>query len=132
MLTEGFGVSAAIAGQARGTATVGNDHLGGVRPTTGHGTPGDFVVEEPRAESLLTAVTHLQRELAAYPNQLLDRTVAEDELVAMAREHSAQVPRMRNSLLLIVGALGSVSALRPALTQLHQAINLYGVQALHP
>lgn len=90
------------------------------------GTRGE---EDPRAEALCAAVARLRRELASYPAELPDRGVAEDELAAldaMVRGGTAEVPRLRRSLLLIAGAVGSVSALSPTLTEVRQVIDLFG------
>lgn len=85
--------------------------------------------EDPRAAELRLAVARLRRELAAHPAELPDRVIAEDELAAldaMARTGAPELHRLRRSLLLIAGALGSVSALAPALTGVRVAIDLFG------
>ncbi|MEU0805822.1 DUF5955 family protein [Streptomyces sp. NPDC005970] len=85
--------------------------------------------EDPRATELRRAVARLRRELAAHPADLPDRAIADDELAAldaMAREGVPEVPRLRRALLLIAGALGSVSALAAALTGVRAAIDLFG------
>ncbi|MFJ8823062.1 DUF5955 family protein [Streptomyces sp. NPDC102467] len=85
--------------------------------------------EDPRVAELRTAVSRLRRELAAHPAEFMDRGIAEDELAAldaMADGGSPEVPRLRRSLLLIAGAIGSVSALSAALTQVRGAIELFG------
>ncbi|MDX3230002.1 DUF5955 family protein [Streptomyces sp. ME19-01-6] len=85
--------------------------------------------EDPRATELRRAVARLRRELAAHPADLPDRAIADDELAAldaMAREGVPEVPRLRRALLLIAGALGSVSALAPALRGVRAAIDLCG------
>ncbi|TVL93446.1 hypothetical protein CD790_07120 [Streptomyces sp. SAJ15] len=82
--------------------------------------------EDPRAMELLRAVGRLRRELAAHPADLPDRAIAEDELGtldAMARGGTPELPRLRRSLLLVAGAVGSVSALRPALGAVRAAID---------
>ncbi|MGK5632528.1 DUF5955 family protein [Streptomyces sp. URMC 123] len=84
---------------------------------------------DPRVAELLTAVSRLRRELAGHPAELSDREVAEDELAAldaMVRTGRPEVPRLRRSLLLVAGALGSVSALCDALTGVRRAIELFG------
>ncbi|MEU4682690.1 DUF5955 family protein [Streptomyces xinghaiensis] len=84
---------------------------------------------DPRVEELCTAVSRLRRELAAHPADLRDRTIAEDELAALYAMVSAgvpEVPRMRRSLLLVAGAVGSVSALAPALARVRHGIELFG------
>ncbi|MBQ0987936.1 hypothetical protein KBZ10_26140 [Streptomyces sp. F63] len=78
---------------------------------------------------LRTAVSRLRRELAAHPADLRDRAIAEDELAALSAMVGAGLPditRMRRSLLLVVGAVGSVSALAPALARVRQAVELFG------
>ncbi|MFI1331650.1 DUF5955 family protein [Streptomyces sp. NPDC020845] len=85
--------------------------------------------EDPRAAELRRAVARLRRELAAHPADLPDRAIADDELAAldaMACEGVPEVPRLRRALLLIAGALGSVSALAPALRGVRAAIDLFG------
>jgi hypothetical protein len=75
------------------------------RPVTG----GD---EDPRVAGLRTAVSRLRRELAAHPAEFTDRAIAEDELAALAAMATGglpEIPRLRRSLLLIAGAIGSVS-----------------------
>ena len=85
--------------------------------------------EDPRVTSLRTAVARLRRELAGYRVHLSDREVAEEELAALAAAAAAGVPRterLRGSLLRLSGALGSVSALAPALGEVRRAIDLFG------
>jgi hypothetical protein len=85
--------------------------------------------EEPRAAELRAAVARLRRELAGYPAEFSDRGIAEDELAVLAAMVAAgdpEIPRMRRSLLLIAGAVGSVSALSPALMQVRAAVDLFG------
>jgi hypothetical protein len=86
--------------------------------------------EDPRAVELRLAVARLRRELAAHPVELPDRAIADDELAAleaMARTGAPELHRLRRSLLLIAGALGSVSALGPALTGVRVAIDVFGI-----
>ncbi|MEU8569783.1 DUF5955 family protein [Streptomyces pathocidini] len=86
------------------------------------------VVEDPRVLELSEAVSRLRRELAGHPADLSDRAVAEDELAAldaMVRAGAPEVPRLRRSLLLVAGALGSVSALAPALAEMRQVIDTF-------
>ncbi|KAA6213182.1 hypothetical protein CP973_28280 [Streptomyces albofaciens JCM 4342] len=74
-------------------------------------------------------MARLRRELALLPAELADRTAADDELAAlyaMVSAGSPDVSRLRRSLLLITGAVGSVSALAPALTDVRELIGLYG------
>lgn len=94
----------------------------GQTPVTGSG-------KDPRTTALGVAVSRLRRELAGHPGHLPDQGIAEDELSVLAGMVAAgrpEVPRMRRSLLLIAGAIGSVSALAPALMQVRNAVDLFG------
>ncbi|MET9801089.1 DUF5955 family protein [Streptomyces sp. NPDC006368] len=85
--------------------------------------------QDPRVTELSAAVARLRRELAAYPADFLDRGIAEEELAAlaaMARGGMPEVRRLRRSLLLVAGAIGSVSALGAALTGVREAVELFG------
>lgn len=85
--------------------------------------------EDPRLAGLNGAVSRLRRELAGYPVEFRDRAIAEDELAALAAMVAGGAPeiaRMRRSLLLIVGSIGSVSALGPALMSVRNAVDLFG------
>lgn len=85
--------------------------------------------EDPRVSGLRTAVSRVRRELAAHPVEFTDRGIAEDELAAldaMAVSGRPEVPRLRRSLLLIAGSLGSVSALSAGLTEVRNAVELFG------
>ncbi|MFF8841584.1 DUF5955 family protein [Streptomyces sp. NPDC015127] len=85
--------------------------------------------EDPRATRLRAAVAQLRRELAGYRAEFGDRAIAEDELAVLAAMIAAgdpEIPRMRRSLLLIAGAIGSVSALSPALMQVRNAVDTFG------
>ncbi|WP_353945585.1 DUF5955 family protein [Streptomyces sp. HUAS MG91] len=85
--------------------------------------------EDPRVAELRTAVSRLRRELASHPVEFADRGIAEDELAsldAMAGGGQPEVPRLRRSLLLVAGAIGSVSALSGALSQVRGAVELFG------
>ena len=85
--------------------------------------------EDPRVAELRTAVARLRRELAAHPAEFPDRGIAEDELAAlaaMAVSGAPEVPRLRRSLLLIAGAIGSVSALAAGLSAVRGAVELFG------
>lgn len=78
---------------------------------------------------LRTAVSRLRRELAAHPAEFRDRGIAEDELAAlaaMAVSGVPEIPRLRRSLLLIAGSIGSVSALAPGLAEVRDAVELFG------
>ncbi|AXG81083.1 DUF5955 family protein [Streptomyces paludis] len=84
---------------------------------------------DPRTVELGTAVSRLRRELAGYQNEFRDRAIAEDELAALAAMVAAGAPetaRMRRSLLLIVGSIGSVSALAQPLMNVRNAVDLFG------
>ncbi|MFC9460700.1 DUF5955 family protein [Streptomyces sp. NPDC056637] len=90
--------------------------------------------EDPRVAELRTAVSRLRRELAAHPAEFPDRAVAEDELAAldaMAAGGIPEIPRLRRSLLLIAGAIGSVSALAKGLGDVRNAVELFGGPPLH-
>jgi hypothetical protein len=85
--------------------------------------------EDPRVAELRTAVSRLRRELAAHPAEFPDRAIAEDELAALASMTTHGVPetqRLRRSLLLIAGAIGSVSALSRGLSEVRNAVDLFG------
>ncbi len=85
--------------------------------------------EDPRVTELRAAVSHLRRELAGHPAELPDRGVAEDELAsvhAMALSGAPEIMRLRRSLLLVAGSIGSVSALAGALRRVRDAIELFG------
>jgi hypothetical protein len=85
--------------------------------------------EDLRVVELRTAVSRLRRELAAHPAEFPDRGIAEDELAALAAmtiDGVPETPRLRRSLLLIAGAIGSVSALSPGLTRVRDTVELFG------
>ncbi|MEV5606184.1 DUF5955 family protein [Streptomyces sp. NPDC052299] len=85
--------------------------------------------EDPRVAELRTAVSRLRRALAGHPGRFPDRAIAEDELAAldaMALSGAPEIPRLRRSLLLIAGAIGSVSALAAALRDVRVAVDLFG------
>ncbi|MBA2809992.1 hypothetical protein E0500_021965 [Streptomyces sp. KM273126] len=85
--------------------------------------------EDPRVVELKTAVSRLRRELAAHPAEFPDRAIAEDELAAlaaMAVSGIPEIPRLRRSLLLIAGSIGSVSALTNGLADVRSAVELFG------
>ncbi|MCX4578432.1 DUF5955 family protein [Streptomyces sp. NBC_01571] len=85
--------------------------------------------EDPRVAELRTAVSRLRRELAVHPVEFPDRGIAEDELAAlaaMALSGAPEIPRLRRSLLLIAGAIGSVSALATGLAEVRSAVELFG------
>ncbi|MBZ6200007.1 hypothetical protein KVH17_09765 [Streptomyces olivaceus] len=85
--------------------------------------------DDVRVTALRIAVSRLRRQLAVLPVDFPDRTIAEDELAdlaAMAGRGIPEVPRLRRSLLLVAGAIGSVSALKPGLTEVRNAVELFG------
>nr|WP_235882664.1 DUF5955 family protein [Streptomyces apricus] len=101
--------------------------------TGGEGDPG-VAQEDPRVAELRTAVSRLRRELAAHPAELPDRGVAEDELAALAAMAGGglpETPRLRRSLLLVAGSIGSVSALAAGLAAVRGAIELFGEPPPH-
>ncbi|MFJ9038182.1 DUF5955 family protein [Streptomyces sp. NPDC102406] len=84
--------------------------------------------EDPRVAELRAAVSRLRRELAAHPAEFPDRVIAEEELAALDAMVSVgipEAPRLHRSLLLVAGAIGSMSALSAALTQVRGAIELF-------
>jgi hypothetical protein len=94
----------------------------GQRPVTGSD-------KDPRVAGLRSAVSRLRRELAAHPAEFPDRGIAEDELAAlaaMAVTGMPEVPRLRRSLLLIAGSIGSVSALARGLADVRTAVDSFG------
>ncbi|GGV36471.1 hypothetical protein GCM10010277_22980 [Streptomyces longisporoflavus] len=89
--------------------------------------------EDPRVAELSTAVSRLRRELAAHPVEFPDRGIAEEELAAlaaMALSGAPEVRRLRRSLLLVAGAIGSVSALAAGLGAVRGAVGLFGPPGL--
>jgi hypothetical protein len=86
-------------------------------------------VEDPRVTALRAAIGRLGRELTAYPYRLPERQVALEELASLDARAAAgtlSVPGLRASLLVVAGALGSVSVLSASLRQVHRAIDLFG------
>jgi hypothetical protein len=84
---------------------------------------------DPRVSGLVVAVHRLRAELDAYPAQLRDRHAAEDELDALdakAAEGAPVAAELRTSLLQIVAAVGSVSALSGPVADLRKAVELFG------
>ncbi|MGW1213939.1 DUF5955 family protein [Streptomyces sp. NPDC002499] len=85
--------------------------------------------EDPRVAGLRTAVSRLRRQLATHPAEFPDRGIAEDELAALAAmtiDGTPEIPRLRRSLLLIAGSIGSVSALARGLSDVRDAVELFG------
>ncbi|MET9373914.1 DUF5955 family protein [Streptomyces sp. NPDC003035] len=102
--------------------------VGQRRVTTGSG-------EDPRVAELRAAVSRLRRELALHRAEFADRGIAENELAAldaMAVSGMPEVRRLRRSLLVIAGAIGSVSALANGLTGVRQAVELFGEPPREP
>ncbi|MFF1506409.1 DUF5955 family protein [Streptomyces sp. NPDC058326] len=94
----------------------------GQRRVTGEGV-------DPRVAELRLAVSRLRRELAAHRVEFADRGIAEDELAAldaMALSGAPEVRRLRRSLLLVAGSVGSVSALAEGLAAVRHAVELFG------
>ncbi|WP_442538499.1 DUF5955 family protein [Streptomyces pseudogriseolus] len=76
---------------------------------------------------LRSAVARLRRQLAAHRAEFRDRSIAEEALATLAAADRPDVPMLRRSLLLVAGAIGSVSALGDGLRQLREAVDLFGV-----
>ncbi|MFF9852228.1 DUF5955 family protein [Streptomyces litmocidini] len=94
----------------------------GQRRVTGEGV-------DPRVAELRAAVSRLRHELAAHRVDFADREIAEDELAAldaMALSGDPEVRRLRRSLLLVAGSVGSVSALAEGLAGVRRAVELFG------
>lgn len=90
---------------------------------------------DPRVANLRVAVARLRRELAAHPAEFPDRGIAEEELAALAAMAFGDTPeirRLRRSLLLVAGAIGSVSALASSLAKVRTAVELFGDQLPPP
>nr|WP_151770003.1 DUF5955 family protein [Streptomyces abyssomicinicus] len=90
--------------------------------------PAEGRGEDPRVAGLKSAVARLRRELAAYRSEFTDRAVAEEEiagLAALAAEGSPDPARLRRSLLLIAGAVGSVSALAGGMREVRRAVEQF-------
>ncbi|WP_428837963.1 DUF5955 family protein [Streptomyces tunisiensis] len=78
---------------------------------------------------LRSAVARLRRQLAAHRAEFRDRGIAEEALATLAGLAAADrpdIPVLRRSLLLVAGAIGSVSALGEGLRQLREAVDLFG------
>lgn len=85
--------------------------------------------DDQRVRALRGAVARLRRQLALLPGDLPDRAAADEELAALdamiGGAGRPEVQRLRRSLLLIAGAVGSVSALAPALTDVRENIDRF-------
>ncbi|MFC9113577.1 DUF5955 family protein [Streptomyces sp. NPDC057092] len=89
--------------------------------------PGSQV--DPRVTGLRSAVSRLRRQLAAHRVEFRDRSIAEEELATLAGLAAADhpdIPHLRRSLLLVAGAIGSVSALGQGVRELREAVDLFG------
>ncbi|CCB77472.1 MULTISPECIES: DUF5955 family protein [Streptomycetaceae] len=87
---------------------------------------------DPRVAGLRAAVARLRRDLACHGAPAADREAAEEQLAALDAEAAGGAPvvtRLRGSLLLVTGALGSFSALRPGVDALRDAVDLFGLPA---
>ncbi|WP_240555465.1 DUF5955 family protein [Streptomyces albus] len=92
--------------------------------SAGRGTKTD-----PRVVELGNAVRWTRRELDAYPADLRDRREAERVLDALAATARSGVPapeELRDSLLVLAAAVGSVSALSRPLAAVRAAVELFG------
>ncbi|MEO3753800.1 DUF5955 family protein [Streptomyces sp. B6B3] len=81
--------------------------------------------EESPLSALGVAVARLRRELGGYRAVLADREVAERQLATLERLIAGGDPDesdLRDALLLIAAAVGSVSALAAATAQLRRAV----------
>lgn len=84
---------------------------------------------DPRVTALAAAVARLRGDLAAHPADLRDRAPAEEalaELAAMAAGGAPDVARLHRALLVVAGAVGSVSAVAPAVAEVRDVIELFG------
>ncbi|GAA1933985.1 DUF5955 family protein [Streptomyces sodiiphilus] len=89
---------------------------------------------DPRLPALHDAVAQLRQELDGYAAPLADRRVAERELAVLdmitrpevvARAGLPDATALRRALLLVVAAIGSVSALAPDVRRLREAVDLF-------
>ncbi|MGP4111207.1 DUF5955 family protein [Streptomyces sp. 4N509B] len=81
--------------------------------------------------ALRAAVDRLRGELGDYRAVLADREVAERALASMERMCEERVPDLavlRDALLLVAAAVGSVRVLSPALGELRATVELLGVE----
>ncbi|UGY95276.1 DUF5955 family protein [Streptomyces gobiensis] len=88
--------------------------------------PAESAADRPAA--LRAAVSRLRRALAGYPVELPDREIAEEQLAAldiMAASGELDPARLRHSLLLVVSAMGSISALADPLAEVRTAVGLF-------
>jgi len=85
---------------------------------------------DPRVAALRAAADRLERELRGFRSPLADREVAERQLAVLSGMSDDAVPdgaALRDALLLIAAALNSVSVLAPAVAQLREAVELFGM-----
>ncbi|XLE02177.1 DUF5955 family protein [Streptomyces sp. 184] len=79
--------------------------------------------------ALAAAVARLRVDLRAHPAHPSDRAPAEEalaELAAMAADGAPDVARLHGALLVVAGAVGSVSAVAPAVAEVRDVIELFG------
>nr|WP_223291148.1 DUF5955 family protein [Streptomyces avicenniae] len=91
---------------------------------------GSAAGTDPRIAGLQSAVRRLCADLDRYPAPLADREIAERELGALdalAAAGTLEPGALRESLLLIVAAVGSVSALARGVAALREALEMFGV-----
>lgn len=84
---------------------------------------------ETERAALRAAVARVRRELADHPADLPDRGVAEEALASLAAvvvSAPVDTERLRHGLLLVVAAVGSVSALSAAVGELRAAAGAFG------
>lgn len=89
---------------------------------------------DPRVLALRTAVSGLRHALAAHQAHLPDRGTAEEQLAALDGMTETGVPdpsKLRHALLLILSALGSVSALSAPLAEFRSAVGQFSDPATH-
>ncbi len=85
--------------------------------------------QDVRLVALRAAVARLRRRLAVLPADFPDRAIAEEalaDLAAMTAHGVPELARLRRSLLLVAGSIGSVSALFPYLAEVRDAVDLFG------
>lgn len=85
---------------------------------------------DSRTTALRVAVDRLRRELGDYRATLTDREVAERELTQLERacDHHGPPPDpavLRDALLLVAAAVGSIRTLASALAELRDAVELF-------
>ncbi|MFR9722083.1 DUF5955 family protein [Streptomyces sp. MS19] len=91
---------------------------------------GSAAGTDPRIAGLQSAVRRLRTDLDRYPAPLADREIAEralDALDVLAVAGPCEPGELRESLLMIVAAVGSVSALARGVAALREALEMFGV-----